>query len=232
MNTRQKIVAGSILGIISLGTVVGGYAIASKTPWKSDNPLAHFYSSMILRSKTPTKVFDDIASQQAKQDEWNNLSLEEQKRRSDEGIARFKADEKSRMIAVQSESKLPYQGPRGYSNDGIDALFSSTEFYQLEGSWNGYINGVLHTAVSGVYPANPKQGVLILFTTRAKIMNYPTPTQDGPAKIVSEKDGIITLESQAGDWGVYNERTDARSTVTTKGGVIYKFDTKTQSYIK
>lgn len=40
----------------------------------------------------------------------------------DEGIARFKADEKSRMIAVQSESKLPYQGPHGYSKDGIDAL--------------------------------------------------------------------------------------------------------------
>lgn len=232
MNTRQKIVIGGILGIISFVAVVGGSAIASKTPWKSDNPAAQFYNSMILRSKTPTKVINDIVAQQAKQDEWNNLSLEEQKRRSDEGIARFKADERVRMIASQSEPTVTYQGPQGFNKDSVDALFSSAKFYQLDGSWNGYIDGVIYTAVSGVYPINPKQGILILFTTRTKTENYPTPTQDGPAKIISEKDGIITLESQAGDWGVFDEKTGARSIVATKGGVIYKFNTKTLSYVK
>ncbi len=62
---------------------------------------------------------------------------------------------------------------------------------------------------------------------------YPSPTATGPLKVVSEKDGILTLISVAGEYPKRDLAGENREVmVKTPGVATYFFDTKTLTFIR
>ncbi|MEK7510021.1 MAG: S8 family serine peptidase [Patescibacteria group bacterium] len=102
--------------------------------------------------------------------------------------------------------------------------------------WQGYLDensldSLIIVAAGGSYPA-PKQGMVVVLEKSfgGPSKTYPTPTATGPVKIVSEMNGVLTLESLAGEFEVYHEDTDMREKVKTLGGSIYHFDIRTRTF--
>lgn len=230
MKKKTKITLLSATGL-SLILVAGAtFVAASNVPWNANDPMAGFFASMTHRSKNPAQTLNDIAGQAAARKAWENMPPEQQQKAFDASNAKFQADMKARLDAQGGPKQLntPFNG----ITNQVDPAYSSSVFNQLEGGWEGHSGGVDTVIVSGAFRADENQGVLVVEKVGSSFKNYNSPTATGPLKIISETGGILTLQSQAGTWETYDENTDTRSTVTTKGGVTYRFNTATNTWVK
>lgn len=86
----------------------------------------------------------------------------------------------------------PFQG----IIDGADvpAPFSSTEFRVLN-YWGGTVDGQAVGVYAGYRPENPGQGVIVVMDDPNNPLGTFYTVSTGPARIVSERDGILTLRS-------------------------------------
>lgn len=113
------------------------------------------------------------------------------------------------------------------------------EFYIIN-QWRGksnYMDEEKTMLYGGVYAgndiSNPHQGQILIYNQRHMPGNfYSTPTATGPVRIVSEKDGVLTLKSIGGEYKVYNPSLDAehQEKVKVKGGMMYYFNLKTRLF--
>ena len=229
MEKKQKIALSALMVVVALSA--GGYVVASNIPWNPNDPSAPFYEAMLRRTTNPSQTLKDIAAQQAERQAYDNLPLAEKQRRFDASNAKFEADMAAR-IAAQGPQVLPKPF------DGIlprspDPFYPGASFNQLDGGWEGHPGGVDTIVVSGANTATPNQGVLVMFTSYSHpAKDYLSPTATGPLKIISATGSIITLQSQAGTWDVYDINTDTHTSVTTKGGVTYKFNANSQTWVQ
>jgi hypothetical protein len=100
-------------------------------------------------------------------------------------------------------------------------------------SWQGYVGGTLTSVTGTAQAADPSQGALFVWEPDNGVESsrtYPAPTATGPLKIVSEADGVLTIESLAGTYEVYDINTDARHYVTSTGGATYTFDVEARTF--
>lgn len=114
----------------------------------------------------------------------------------------------------------------------IDPTFLGQSLIPGTNTWTGYVNGKFVVVTGTAEKADPSQGVLFVmndFTpVGAKAIYAPTAT--GPLKIVSEANGVLTLQSIAGTYEAYNADTNTRHDVTTKGGATYTFDLASRTF--
>lgn len=93
-------------------------------------------------------------------------------------------------------------------------------------TWQGYVDGKLVSITGTAQRDNPSQGVLFVWEPDNGIgtsRTYLAPTATGPLKIISEENGVLTIQSLAGTYEANDIQTDARSEVKTKGGDTYSF---------
>jgi hypothetical protein len=104
--------------------------------------------------------------------------------------------------------------------------------------WQGYVNSFLYKVYAGNDYNNPKQGMIVIEAESESdqhvgIERIRTPSATGPVEVVSEKGGVLVLESKAGTYEVsaerppdsgYVEAPDGRLYVKTVGGETYYFD--------
>jgi hypothetical protein len=118
---------------------------------------------------------------------------------------------------------------------GIKAILDPVKGTIYTNRWIGYEpdkpkSPLTYTEVyAGGFGDNPLQGFIEVNTkTGGRI---ETPTATGPVKIIAEKDGILTLESQKGEYGVYDPDDESRGEVVkTPGGVLYYFDIRNRTF--
>ena len=86
---------------------------------------------------------------------------------------------------------------------------------------------------SGYKFENPLQGLVEYHHGWERDFKYyPSPTATGPLKIVSEKDGVLTLVSVAGEYAMHDlAGENPERIVKAPGGSTYLFDTNTLQFI-
>lgn len=116
--------------------------------------------------------------------------------------------------------------------EATDATGLGKDLMPGTNSWLGYVDGKLVSVTGTAYLKDPSKGVLFVMQD-GKIVGsqrYAAPTSSGPLKIVSESNGVLTIQSVAGTYEAYDADTNLRQNVTTKGGTTYTFDTRTRTY--
>ncbi len=98
-------------------------------------------------------------------------------------------------------------------------------------SWTGKLDGAWRTIYAGYAFADPSQGLVIVDGGAEKYVRTPDAT--GPLKIISERGGILTLQSEAGtfDAPTPETETEVATTVHTAGGKTYRFDVRKGEFI-
>lgn len=117
--------------------------------------------------------------------------------------------------------------------DQVPAAFRPSEFKALN-FWGGDVNGVRVGVYAGYRPADPTQGVIIVFDNPDSSVgqDYLVPVAAGPVRIVAGKDGVLTLQAITGDFEEFTGDDNAQpaATVHTNGGKKYRFDLSSRSF--
>ena len=125
---------------------------------------------------------------------------------------------------------------------GIFEINSGIEFdkeFHIINQWRGksnYIDDERTMLYGGVYAgnhrSNPFQGEILIYNQQHMPGKYyPTPTATGPVRIISEKNGVLTLQSVGGEYEQSVDHGAAPSIkVIVQGGVTYHFNLKTRLF--
>jgi hypothetical protein len=115
----------------------------------------------------------------------------------------------------------------GIQPDTIDFVPPPGAYIQPTNTWLGYMGDTLLSITGTAKRDNPRQGAIFIMENDhvegSKV--YLTPTATGPVKVVSEKNGVLTLQSIAGTYEIAGN-----GKVMTPGGVTYSFDVKTRTF--
>lgn len=198
----------------------------------------------------PNFTFVDLTPQLAK----NETLFDDPMGRNLHASLRKVDNDQSIIVDVYDTSKVEVKGNYaykrsikvGYENtptklgiqDPIDQDIVGKEMVLGTNSWKGYIDGTLTTLTGTAYRNNPSQGVLFVWEPGATMSNiessrtYLAPTATGPLKIVSQQNDVLTIQSVAGTYEVYDINTDTRKYVTTKGGATYTFDIRGRKFVQ
>jgi hypothetical protein len=116
--------------------------------------------------------------------------------------------------------------------DPVSPTFLGQDLMVGTNTWTGYVNGKFVVVTGTAEKADPSQGVLFVMNdfTPVGAQAISAPTATGPLKIVSEANGVLTLQSVAGSYEAYGPMTNTRSEVTTSGGTTYKFDLASRTF--
>lgn len=114
----------------------------------------------------------------------------------------------------------------------IDPTFLGQSLILGTNTWTGYVNGKFVVVTGTAEKADPSQGVLFVMNdfTPVGAQAITAPTATGPLKIVSEANGVLTLQSIGGTYEAYDAETNTRHEVTTKGDTTYTFDLASRSF--
>ena len=121
----------------------------------------------------------------------------------------------------------------GIQQHAIDFIPPAKAYVQPTNTWLGYLGNTLFSVTGSAQAHNPMQGVIFIMATEHVYEGeiYPTPTATGPVKVVSEKNGVLTLQSIAGTYKIYRVEDGAvTGGVTTPGGATYTFDLATKTF--
>lgn len=117
--------------------------------------------------------------------------------------------------------------------DQVPAAFKPSEFKPLN-FWGGDINNVRIGVYAGYQPANPMQGVIVVFDNpeSSSGQDYSVPVAAGPVRILAEKNGVLTLQAIAGDFEEFTDDDSGQpaTMVHTTGGKKYFFDLSSRSF--
>ncbi|MEK7538565.1 MAG: hypothetical protein AAB552_01860 [Patescibacteria group bacterium] len=162
-------------------------------------------------------------------------------------LASKKAVREAHLLEVEEWKKQGLLEPqRANPRDlGIDEHADNYRkgVYQTN-AWRGYSDeqrlDSLMFVIAGSASGNIPQGQVIILDKGygGPASEYPTPTATGPVRITAEKDGVLTLESLAGTYDVYESgpageipfSEQKHEKVTAIGGVTYYFDLKTRTF--
>lgn len=240
MNKKTKIICISLAALIVLGagaaTAYTAYTIACVDP-----------EAQILRdlkaqqgengpSREKIKGLPILEKLEKEMCARMNLSkkeharIVEEKRKGHEEHLR-EVEEWKRQGLLEPK-KLP---PSDLGIKTLDPVLHWSVFRQTN-VWQGYLDknnpdSLIIVAAGGSYP-DPMQGMVVVLEKSfgGSSKTYPTPTATGPVKIVSETNGVLTLESLAGEFEVYHEDTDTREKIKTPGGKAYYFNVRTKTF--
>lgn len=193
----------------------------------------------------PNFTFVDLTPQLAK----NETLFDDPAGRNLHASLRKVDNDQSVIVDVYDTSKVDVKGNYAYKRsvkvgyeitptklgiqDPINQTILGQGFVHGTNSWKGYIDGTL-TAVTGTAEYdNPSQGVLFIWEPDNGIgstRTYLAPTATGPLKIVSQQNDVLTIQSVAGTYEVYDINIDTRKYVTTKGGATYFFVLPTRKF--
>jgi hypothetical protein len=154
--------------------------------------------------------------------------VERKKRGHEQAMREFAEQARIDSSTVQNvpSSELGILGP-------IDHTILGRGYILGENSWHGYVGKKLMIAEGTGIFSNPTQGGIFVmeFGNIGSTNFYPTPTPTGPVKIVAEDNGVLTLESIAGEFGIgVVDGGGVSGMVTTPGGATYYFDMKTRTF--
>jgi hypothetical protein len=182
------------------------------------------------------RCFNARAAHEAK---WRNATAEEKARGIEEARLEAEQHRKNLEEAVWLEKlsgKPTWPMSLPDSELGIKVIMDpvSKSFIGLN-RWIGFVPGKPKSEstyieiYAGASKLDPLQGVVLINANEGNPVQTPTPT--GPVKIISEKDGILTLRSQKGQYGVYNPEDESKGEIVkTPGGVLYYFDLQTRKF--
>lgn len=176
-------------------------------------------------------------------EEYESMSTEEKKRISD---AAQKSYDEHMEAAREHEEWLKDNPPkpepiqsweiRGVHNEYDLRDSVDNKFYQVKNYWSaGRTTEERYAPIfsAGFKFKDPMQGLVEHHSGYDRNFQYfPSPTATGPLKIVSEKDGILTLISVAGNYPMRDEAGEQlEKMVTTRGGSTYYFDTNRLEFV-
>jgi hypothetical protein len=121
-------------------------------------------------------------------------------------------------------------GPSGLTMD--PSVMDKGYVSKATNSWVGYVGANLVRVYATAQDSNPMQGIVFVdaFGAADSRQYIATPTATGPVKIISESNGVLTLQSIAGVYEVYREATDTIEYVTAPGGTTYRFSVLTRKF--
>lgn len=126
--------------------------------------------------------------------------------------------------------------PISDSEFGIKAIYDpvSKEFIGIN-RWIGYepskprSDSTYIEVYAGGFTYEPLQGAVMVNAKNGG--TFRTPTATGPVKIIAENDGVLTLESQKGEYGVYDPDDKSKGEVVkAPGSVLYYFDIRNRTF--
>lgn len=164
--------------------------------------------------------------------------LAEEKRASHEAHLRlFKRQEEE--LKSHPPQPLP---PQSWEMKGVhqESLFDGVDqkaYHDLNYWTSGRKENTELTPIfsAGFKYENPLQGVVEyhMANDSRKFDYYPSPEATGPLKIMSEKDGVLTLESQSGSFEKHDIAGEwPAEEVRTPGGKTYFFDTRSFKFLE
>lgn len=195
----------------------------------------------IVREKL--KSLPGLERMEARYCAWRNKSPEEQ-RKYMEGLKPPPAGPPDGPRKTDAEIDAQHQVGRVRQNEGVQVTadgvtnvpadehyYTTVRMLHLNLMYMRY-RGQLFELAAGFYKYDPSQGVFFASGQDGQTFRrtFPTPTKTGPVKIVSEKNGIVTLESVAGTFQTYDDGGAKDGTVKTPGGTTYTFDLSTMTY--
>ncbi len=131
-------------------------------------------------------------------------------------------------------TKQPKDVPIGIIEEGEEGRPYYVKRFKELNRWLGEKEGELLSIHVGYSTLDPLQGVVLVFDSNTGGISglfFPTPTMTGPVRIISETNGMLTLESQEGVFvSVNDDRDPPMKEVSTPGHTTYFFDTKTYTY--
>lgn len=145
------------------------------------------------------------------------------------------------VVAAQKQAMAGYTQPSDADplppvtlgmQAAIDPSFLGQNLLLGTNTWTGYVNGKFVVVTGTAEKADPSQGVLFVMNdfTPVGAQTISAPTATGPLKIVSEANGVLSLESVAGTYEAYDANTNTRSEVSTSGGTMYTFDLSSRTF--
>jgi hypothetical protein len=163
---------------------------------------------------------------------WGNATPEEKAKGLEE--ARREGEQHRKELEEAARLEKLHKKPLPDSELGIKPILDPdpTKVLIWTNRWLGYESGkeksdaTLIDVWAGGFANNPLQGFI---EVRGKKINTPTAT--GPVKIISERDGVLTLKSLKGEYAVLDPEDESKADVVkTPGGVTYYFDLRTRTF--
>jgi hypothetical protein len=104
-------------------------------------------------------------------------------------------------------------------------------------AWVGYVDGRLIRVAAGHEFGDPLAGMLwITDGARRGKWIFHTPTSTGPACIVEERHGVLTIRSEAGEFLTTNGNARSRAGrdayIAAPGNGVYRFDLRAEDFIR
>ncbi len=226
MNKKTKI----ILVLLAFFVVVGiGVAGALERPWDTNDPESIKLEETAQQEKLAPEDWNNLRDNYEQKQKWLNMSDEEKAKIKEKRYSEFlkqKAETASQSPESISKPHL------GILKDGVDPFLSGSVFKQTDIAWRGYVDGKIITVVTGVFNSDPLQGIIAVMngTWNFKPEQYLTPTATGPVRITEIKDGVLTLESIAGKYEVFDINTGMRDQILTPGNEVYYFNLKERRF--
>ncbi len=214
------------VGIIGISSVVAKSLFI--------NPEIQALSQKNIQDKI--KNDNALKEEEARIIEKQNINMSKDKK--DAVIQEKEREHKERMKEISSyispsiqQEKSSFKGI--IEGNDVPAPFQSNEFVVLN-FWGGEINGKTIGVYAGYRPENPSQGVVVVFDDKdsSKGKFYSAPKSTSPVRIISEANGILTLESVIGEFETYNQDAYPPAKVLVKGITAYSFDIGKQLFKK
>jgi hypothetical protein len=121
----------------------------------------------------------------------------------------------------------------GIQTNTIDFVPPARVYVKPTNMWVGYLGDTLISVTGTARNDAPMQGAIFIMENGQIVGSqvYLTPTATGPVKVVSEKNGVLTLQSIVGTYEIYRIDDGAViGKVTTPGGSTYSFDLNTLTF--